>query len=167
MFNLVDAFALADHLSNSYRISTLRIVKDITMKLTLGLSCLVALSLPLIASSAYSSESLEGMVVTKDMLSHKYPGKEYSPYAERDYPIFPLWGETHLHTGYSMDAGLFGARLGHEEAYKLAKGEQIKTSNGQKVKLSRPLRLVSYYRSLRSDGYDSRCCKWRSFCYEV
>jgi Protein of unknown function (DUF3604). len=73
------------------------------------------------------------------MLSHKYPGKEYSPYAERDYPIFPLWGETHLHTGYSMDAGLFGARLGHEEAYKLAKGEQIKTSNGQKVKLSRPL----------------------------
>ncbi|WP_185234824.1 DUF3604 domain-containing protein [Teredinibacter franksiae] len=109
------------------------------MKLTLGLSCLVALSLPLIASSAYSSESLEGMVVTKDMLSHKYPGKEYSPYAERDYPIFPLWGETHLHTGYSMDAGLFGARLGHEEAYKLAKGEQIKTSNGQKVKLSRPL----------------------------
>ena len=68
-----------------------------------------------------------------------YPGKAYSPYAARAFPSDLFWGETHLHTGVSLDAGLFGNILGHEEAYRLARGEEIVSSTGQKVKLGRPL----------------------------
>jgi hypothetical protein len=42
-------------------------------------------------------------------------------------------------TGLSLDAGLFGAILDHEDAYRLARGEEIKSSTGLPVKLSRPL----------------------------
>ena len=35
-----------------------------------------------------------------------YPGKTYSPYAQRSFPSRVYWGETHLHTGVSLDAGL-------------------------------------------------------------
>ena len=52
----------------------------------------------------------------KESLSDLYPGKAYSPYAQRSFPDRVFWGDTHLHTGLSMDAGLFGARLGLDEA---------------------------------------------------
>jgi hypothetical protein len=39
----------------------------------------------------------------------------------------------------SVDAGLFGARLGLEDAYKFARGEEVVSSTGQPVKLARPL----------------------------
>ncbi len=63
----------------------------------------------------------------------------YSPYAGRNYPTQPLFGDTHLHTSFSMDAGAFGARLTPRDAYRLARGEQVTSSSGQPVKLSRPL----------------------------
>ena len=49
------------------------------------------------------------------------------------------WGDTHLHTGMSFDAGAFGARLQPADAYRFARGEQLKSSTGLQVKLSRPL----------------------------
>jgi Protein of unknown function (DUF3604) len=63
----------------------------------------------------------------------------YSPYAGRDFPTRPFFGDTHLHTGMSMDAGAFGCRLGPSDAYRFAKGEEITASSGQRVRLSRPL----------------------------
>jgi hypothetical protein len=75
----------------------------------------------------------------KESLSSLYPGKAYSPHAERNFPDDVFWGDTHLHTGLSMDAGLFGARLGLDEAYRFARGEQVTASSGQPVKLGRPL----------------------------
>jgi hypothetical protein len=62
----------------------------------------------------------------------------YSPYAERHFPVRAYWGETHLHTAISPDAGLVGDRLGPEDAFRLARGEQIKSSTGQLVRLERP-----------------------------
>ena len=67
------------------------------------------------------------------------PKPPYSPYANRDFPTRPFFGDTHLHTSFSMDAGAFGARLGPKEAYRFARGEQLTASSGQPVKLSRPL----------------------------
>jgi hypothetical protein len=75
----------------------------------------------------------------KESLSDVYPGKAYSPYAERSFPSQVYWGDTHLHTALSMDAGLFGARLGLDEAYRFARGEQVMASSGQPAKLGRPL----------------------------
>jgi len=68
-----------------------------------------------------------------------YPGETYSPYANRFFPTQVFWGETHVHTGLSLDAGLFGNTLGPEEAYRFARGEQVTASAGLPVKLSRPL----------------------------
>lgn len=74
-----------------------------------------------------------------DNVSQLYPGPAYSPYAERSFPSRVYWGETHLHTGLSLDAGLFGNRLGPDDAYRFARGEQVTSSTGLPVKLSRPL----------------------------
>ncbi len=63
----------------------------------------------------------------------------YSPYVNRDFPTRPFFGDTHLHTSFSFDAGAFGARLGPRDAYRFARGEEITASSGQPVKLSRPL----------------------------
>ena len=65
--------------------------------------------------------------------------KIYSPYADRNYPTRPYFGDTHLHTSFSMDAGAFGARLTPRDAYRFAMGEQVTSSTGQPVKLARPL----------------------------
>jgi len=78
-------------------------------------------------------------IVTKDGLSAAYTGKAYSPYAKRNYPERPLWGDSHLHTSLSMDAGLFGNRLPPVEAYRFARGDEVVSSTGQSVRLSRPL----------------------------
>ena len=44
--------------------------------------------------------------------------KEYSPYLDVGYPQRVFFGDTHLHTSYSTDAGMIGNRLGPEEAYR-------------------------------------------------
>ena len=75
----------------------------------------------------------------QESLSEVYPGKAYSPYAQRSFPSQVFWGDTHLHTALSMDAGLFGARLGLDEAYRFARGEEVTASSGQPAKLGRPL----------------------------
>jgi Protein of unknown function (DUF3604) len=66
-------------------------------------------------------------------------GPPYSPYAGRSYPRRVYWGDTHLHTSLSMDAGAFGCRLLPKDAYFFAKGNEITSSTGQRVRLSRPL----------------------------
>lgn len=76
----------------------------------------------------------------KTKLEKVYPAKPpYSPYAGRNFPTRPFFGDTHLHTSFSMDAGAFGARLGPRDAYRFARGEEVTASSGQPVKLSRPL----------------------------
>lgn len=62
----------------------------------------------------------------------------YSPYAGRQYPTRVLWGEQHLHTSWSPDAIAAGTRVGPDEALRYAKGEEITSNTGQRVKLSRP-----------------------------
>ncbi len=72
-------------------------------------------------------------------IANAFPKAPYSPYAGRDYPTRPLFGDTHLHTSFSMDAGAFGARLTPRDAYRFARGEEVVSNSGQPVKLSRPL----------------------------
>ena len=76
---------------------------------------------------------------TAKSLSEAYTGSSYSPYAGRAFPERPLWGDSHLHTSLSMDAGLFGNRLPPRDAYRFARGEEVVSSTGQAVRLSRPL----------------------------
>lgn len=69
----------------------------------------------------------------------------YSPYLEGDHTpaaddgMRPYFGDTHLHTSYSTDAGMIGNTLGPEDAYRFAMGEQVTSSTGLPVRLQRPL----------------------------
>ena len=77
-----------------------------------------------------------------DTLSGAFPKKSYSPHAGRNFPTRPFFGDTHVHTGASMDAGAFGARLGPADAYRFASGEEVTAANGMRVKLARPLDFI-------------------------
>jgi hypothetical protein len=101
------------------------------LNFALMLTIMVALVAPAIAQDPMPpKEALEGVFKTPE---------HYSPYAGRDFPDRVYWGDTHLHTGMSMDAGAFGARLMPEDAYRFARGEELTSSTGQQVRLSRPL----------------------------
>ncbi len=69
----------------------------------------------------------------------KLDEKEYSPYLDQGYPDRVYFGDTHLHTSYSTDAGMFGTRLGPEEAYRFARGEEVVSNTGVRARLQRPL----------------------------
>jgi len=49
------------------------------------------------------------------------------------------FGDTHLHTSYSFDAGMVGDKLDPDAAYRFAKGEEVIASMGAKAKILRPL----------------------------
>ena len=79
-------------------------------------------------------------VPSEESLKDAFPSqKHYSPFAGRNYPTRVYWGDTHVHTALSMDAGAFGARLSPDDAHRFARGEEVVSSTGLKVKLSRPL----------------------------
>ena len=65
----------------------------------------------------------------------KSPKKEYSPYVNDHFPNNVYFGDTHLHTSWSVDVGLVGATLGPEEAYRVSRGETVTAHSGWKVKL--------------------------------
>lgn len=70
--------------------------------------------------------------------------KSYSPAAERDYPTHVYWGDTHLHTKYSLDAYATGnTKISPHEAYRLARGETVTAHNGMRVKLREPLDFLA------------------------
>ena len=104
-----------------------------------ALAGLLTLSLALPGFAAAQTTTDIG-TIDKAAAEKVFPTKPpYSPYAARTFPTRPFFGDTHLHTSFSMDAGAFGARLGPRDAYRFARGEQVIASSGQPAKLSRPL----------------------------
>jgi len=91
-------------------------------------------------------------LIDKESLAEILPTRApYSPYAGLNFPTRPLFGDTHLHTSYSLDAGAAGCRLGPVEALRFGKGEEVVASSGQRVKLSRPLDFMVV--ADHSDGF--------------
>ena len=92
----------------------------------------------LCAAPALAQHSDVG-TITPERLKGVLQKRPYSPYANRNFPERPLFGDTHLHTAISFDAGMLGTTLMPADAYRFAKGEQLIASSGQPVRLSRPL----------------------------
>jgi hypothetical protein len=105
---------------------------------TLVTTIAASLAIPFLAF-AQESPSGDAGTLDKEKAGEAFKKRPYSPYADRKFPARPFFGDTHLHTGFSMDAGAFGCRLTPRDAYRFARGEQIIASSGQPAKLSRPL----------------------------
>ena len=63
-------------------------------------TCLLCLFIPGLALAQHDAG-----VPQIENIESLYPGKAYSPYAQRSFPSQVYWGETHVHTGLSLDAG--------------------------------------------------------------
>ncbi len=100
-----------------------------TSRLALALGFQLLLLVPAGAQESINPEGLEDAIA----------GRPYSPYADRAYPTDVYFGDTHVHTGLSADAGGGGTRLMPRDAYRFARGEQVTSNTGQPVRLSRPL----------------------------
>ena len=105
------------------------------------LSCCVVILCPLLveAQSATNPEGISGP-----------PSAPYSPFANRAYPTNVYFGDTHVHTGLSADAGGGGTTLMPRDSYRFARGEQVVSNSGQPVKLAQPLDF--YMITDHSDG---------------
>ena len=66
------------------------------------------------------------------------------------YPERAFFGDQHVHTSWSADAGASGTVVGPEEAVRFAMGETVKSNTGQDAKLARPLDWIVI--SDHSDG---------------
>jgi hypothetical protein len=67
------------------------------------------------------------------------PPKPYSPYVDQHFPQRVLWGDAHHHTSYSVDSGLIGNTNDPNVSFRFARGEEVISNSGQRVKLVRPL----------------------------
>jgi len=94
------------------------------------------LTVLLVASVAHGQDVGTATSENLRAVAQKRP---YSPYAGGAVPTRVFWGDTHLHTSFSLDAGAFGNRLGLEEAYRFARGEELQSTSAGPVKLARPL----------------------------
>ena len=75
---------------------------------------------------------------TVGMTANTFKGRPFSPYADRAFPTEVYFGDTHVHTGLSADAGGAGTTLMPRDAYRLARGEQVTSNTGQPNKLRVP-----------------------------
>ena len=100
----------------------------LSLRLRVAALFLMAIATPLTAQDATPSKSGVAAIGTR----------EFSPYAGRQFPTRVFWGDTHLHTAVSVDAGTM-CRIGQEDAYRFARGEEVVTTHGLRAKLSRPL----------------------------
>jgi hypothetical protein len=97
-------------------------------------SCLALSGILSTPAGAQETDTLD-----KETAAKVFPKKPYSPYAGQAHPTHVYFGDTHLHTSQSFDAVMFGNRLGPEDAYRFARGEEVISSTGQRVQLARPL----------------------------
>src|SRR5262245_66509149 len=107
------------------------------LRTSLSLAACLAFTSPILAQDVVRQQDLDDKSIEKVF---KEPG--YSPYAGRNFPTQVYWGNQHIHTAISVDAGAIGCKVDDEVGYRFSRGEQVTTSTGQQIKLSRPMDWV-------------------------
>ena len=92
------------------------------LTLTFSSLCVVAMAM---ATSAFAQE----FTIDKEQAAYNEP--DYSPFVDQHFPTRVLWGDTHLHTANSFDAGFVGTTLGPDEAYRFARGTPRRSGTRQ------------------------------------
>lgn len=57
---------------------------------------------------------------------------------ENNFPTEAYFGDTHVHTGWSADAGMDGAILSPDDAYRYALGMEVTSNSGLKTRMEKP-----------------------------
>jgi len=102
-----------------------------------NLQILLALAGILLVPAAEAQQHGNHEAISKEDIA-KVSKPQFSPYAGRNFPTRVLFGDTHLHTAISVDAGTLN-RIGQEDAFRFARGEEVTTTHGLRAKLGRPL----------------------------
>jgi hypothetical protein len=87
----------------------------------------------------FDSDETSGVAAPRTGAELEAARKAYSPFAGKSYATHVYFGDTHNHTANSGDAYMAGNSLTPEQAYRFARGEEVVSSTGIPVKLSRPL----------------------------
>lgn len=96
----------------------------------------------LLQSNALAQDAAVATETADDQAEVLQRAESYSP-SEENFPRQLLWGDTHLHTAYSFDAGMVGNRLSPEDAYRFARGETVTASVGIPARLRQPLDFLA------------------------
>src|SRR6476661_7093956 len=104
---------------------------SLTFRTVLAVACCA------VAPIAWAAEPGNDEAITKEDVARAFK-PEFSPYVGRNFPTRVLFGDTHLHTSVSVDAGTLN-RVGQEDAFRFARGEEVTATGGLRAKLSRPL----------------------------
>jgi len=100
--------------------------------------CVFAASLMMTLLASGCQKKTEAPVTEEPKTTEK-PKAPAAPKAAPAYPTRAFFGDTHVHTSLSLDAGMFGATTTPEDAYRFARGEEVTASKGLKAKLKKPL----------------------------
>lgn len=89
-----------------------------------------------LASCSPNLEQSSGSPAAADLIGSQIEEREGALTENSMRDVY--FGETHLHTAYSLDAFIGGTRLTPDDAYRFARGEQVLV-NGEGRQISRPL----------------------------
>lgn len=91
-----------------------------------------------VAICALAGQAIAQDTIGTDSLPSASSERPYSPNADREFPTMALFGDTHVHSALSADAGGGGTTLMPRDMYRFARGGQVNSNTGQPVKLPRP-----------------------------
>jgi hypothetical protein len=104
---------------------------------------LAAIGLALVSGGFGPAALGQGIPTEADTKIVEQRKRDYSPYPNQHFPNRVFWGDTHHHSNFSFDDGLMGTKLSPEESYRFARGEEMISNTGQRVRLSRPLDFLN------------------------
>ncbi|MFV8820007.1 DUF3604 domain-containing protein [Haliea sp. E17] len=103
-----------------------------------GLAYLPFIVIPLLAAGCQKSEPPPAVTAAPEPAAEAVAVAPAPEPAVPAYPVTAWFGDTHVHTGWSADAGMDGAITTPEDAYRFARGEVVKSNTGLDAQISKP-----------------------------